>query len=172
MQFLFEAQGSVTVFAALLDSSWHIFVRRVLLEYSKDRLRMPFWGLVKIAYGVTSTSFDRFVHNIRKLDDSPVPDRKFGANTMDGKQNINFISVVQWIYDVAYKNHALRSNKLPPLNSSSFLNCILHIMFVPNLLVKISSFLGFSGFLQLNLPQKRFNFNHSSSLLRDSQIAI
>ena len=40
---------------------------------------MQFWSIVKIAHKVTTSSVDRFMHSVRKLDDSPHSERKFGT---------------------------------------------------------------------------------------------
>jgi len=38
---------------------------------------MQFWSIIKIAHKVTTSSVDRFMHSVQKLDGSPHPERKF-----------------------------------------------------------------------------------------------
>ena len=61
------------------DSTWDVLIRGVLLNCRGDLGRMQFWSFVKVAHKVTTSSVDRFMHSVRKLDDSPHLERKNGT---------------------------------------------------------------------------------------------
>lgn len=72
-------------FFGILDfeSVWGLFIGKTLSNCNGNLHKMQFWSFIKIAHKVTSTSLDRFMHRVQKLDDSPGLERKFG--TADGK---------------------------------------------------------------------------------------